>query len=277
VAQISFTGGAGTVRHVDLDKVVTITGNGAEGYNSNAILQLVKVRLADYNLPVGYNLKFTGEDEEQQEAMAFLMRAFMIAFLLIFFVLVSQFDSLSLPFVIMTSVFLSMMGVFSGLLITQLPFGVIMTGIGIISLAGIVVNNAIVLIDYINKLRDRGLELKEAIIKGGRTRLRPVLLTAITTILGLVPLTLGINIDFVGMMTGDYHNLFEFGAESSQFWKNMGWAVIFGLTFATGLTLLVVPSLYYLVVRASESFDRKFKLGKFAPETEEGEKLISEN
>jgi CzcA family heavy metal efflux pump len=276
VAKIIFSGGSGTVRHVDLDKVVTITGSNAEGVNANALLQKVKRRLADYPFTRGVNIKYTGQDKEQKKAMAFLTRAFMIAFLLIFFVLISQFDSMTLPFIIMTSVFLSMMGVLFGLIVTGLPFGVIMTGIGIISLAGVVVNNAIVLIDYINKLRARGLGLREAIIAGGKTRLRPVLLTAVTTVLGLVPLTLGINIDFIGLLTGDFHNLFEFGAESSQFWRNMGWAVIFGLTIATALTLLVVPSLYYLTVRISEYFDKKFHLGKFSRENEDSGDVIKE-
>jgi multidrug efflux pump len=157
----------------------------------------------------------------------------------------------------MTSVVLSLMGVFTGLIVMMLPVGIIMTGSGVISLAGVVVNNAIVLIDYINKLRERGHELKEAIITGGRTRLRPVILTAITTILGLVPLTLGINIDFIGFFTGDWHSLIEFGAESSQFWRSMGWAVIFGLSFATGLTLVVVPTLYWLIARWSDRYKKK--------------------
>jgi multidrug efflux pump len=257
VADISFTGGLGTVRHIDLDKVVTITAAAAEGYQANAILGKVKERLSDYNLPPGVKIKYTGQDEEQIKSFLFLLRAFAIAFFLVFFVLVTQFDSLTLPLIIMTSVVLSLMGVFTGLIVMMLPFGIIMTGIGVISLAGVVVNNAIVLIDYINILRERGHELKEAIIAGGRTRLRPVILTAITTILGLVPLTLGINIDFIGFFTGDWHNLIEFGAESSQFWRSMGWAVIFGLSFATGLTLVVVPTLYWLIARWSDRYKKK--------------------
>lgn len=275
VAKISFTGGLGTVRHIDLDKVVTITGAAAEGYNANQILMKVKDNLSSLDTPTGVKIKYTGQDEEQRAAMAFLVRAFAIAFLLIFFVLVSQFDSLALPLIIMTSVFLSMMGVFSGLIITRLPFGIIMTGIGIISLAGVVVNNAIVLIDYINKLRERGMELEEAIIQAGKTRLRPVLLTAATTVFGLVPLTLGINIDFVGFFSGDFHNLFEFGAESSQFWNNMGWAVIFGLSFATGLTLVVVPALYNLTAKAAAFVDAKLKIGDFSDRNESDKKMIN--
>jgi multidrug efflux pump len=273
LASILFTGGLGTVKHVDLDKVVTITGNAAEGYNANAILNDVKDQLSDYPLPSGYKLSYTGQDEEQAKSFAFLMQAFMIAFLLIFFILVAQFDSMTLPLVIMVSIILSLIGVFTGLMVTQLPFGIIMTFIGIISLAGIVVNNAIVLIDYINKLRERGLALDEAIIRGGKTRLRPVLLTAITTVLGLVPLTLGINIDFIGAISGDFSNLFEFGAESSQFWRNMGWAVIFGLSFSTGLTLVVVPVLYSVVANLSETFAQMFKLGKYADSASQNEKV----
>ncbi|RMF56979.1 MAG: efflux RND transporter permease subunit, partial [Calditrichaeota bacterium] len=134
-----------------------------------------------------------------------------------------------------------------GLLVMFKPFGIIMTGIGVISLAGVVVNNAIVLIDYIQKLRDSGMEKMEAIIKGGKTRLRPVILTAVTTILGLIPLTFGINIDFLGLFKGDFSKFIQFGVESSQWWGNMGVAVIFGLAFSTALTLIVVPVLYSLL------------------------------
>ncbi|MCB0307357.1 MAG: efflux RND transporter permease subunit, partial [Calditrichaeota bacterium] len=148
-------------------------------------------------------------------------------------------------------------GVFFGLWITMRPFGIIMTGIGIISLAGVVVNNAIVLIDYIQKLRERGLSKLEAIIEGGKTRLRPVLLTAITTILGLIPLTVGINIDFIGLFTGDVSKFIQFGTESSEWWSGMGIAVIFGLFFSTALTLIIVPIMYHLLSDfGAELFDK---------------------
>ncbi|RMF59704.1 MAG: efflux RND transporter permease subunit, partial [Calditrichaeota bacterium] len=188
----------------------------------------------------------------------FLLRAFMFAILLIFLILVSEFNSITLPFVIMMSVVLSFFGVFAGLLLTFKPFGIIMTGIGIISLAGVVVNNAIVLIDYVQKLRERGLSKMEAIVEGGKTRLRPVLLTAITTILGLIPLTVGINIDFIGLFKGHITKFIQFGAESSQWWSGMGVVVIFGLFFATALTLIAVPVMYYMLADLIPDLAKKF-------------------
>jgi CzcA family heavy metal efflux pump len=245
-AKVEFASGLSSVNHVDNERVVTITAD-ALGRSSAEVLADVKNRLEDYQLPPGYSLTFGGQDVEQQKASEFLSRAFIIAILLIFFVLVTEFNSVTLPFVIMFSVFMSLFGVFFGLLVTFKPFGIIMTGVGVISLAGVVVNNAIVLIDYIEKLRSWGSEKMDAIIQGGKTRLRPVLLTAITTILGLIPLTAGINIDFIGLFKGDFSKFIQFGVESSQWWSGMGIAVIFGLLFATALTLVIVPVLYSLM------------------------------
>ena len=183
---------------------------------------------------------------------------------LIFLIIVSQFNSVTTPFIIGFSVVFSLIGVLLGLVIFQMEFVIIMTMIGIISLAGVVVNNAIVLIDYTNLLRARrrealGLEEGEsaedatklpfsevntAIIQGGKTRLRPVLLTAITTVLGLLPLAIGLNIDFVGLVTNYDPNIYV-GGDNNVFWKPMSWAIIFGLTFATFLTLIIVPVMYW--------------------------------
>ena len=243
-ASIKLGSGLSRVNHVDADRVVTVSAE-AFGRASAEVLADAKKQLQNFEVPEGYTLTFAGQDVEQKAASDFLTRAFFIAVLLIFLVLVTQFNSITLPFVIMISVLLSFFGVFFGLLVTFMPFGIIMTGIGIISLAGVVVNNAIVLIDYIQKLRDRGYDKMSAIIKGGKTRLRPVVLTVITTILGLIPLTVGINIDFIGLFKGDFSKFIQFGVESSQYWCNMGVAVIFGLFFSTILTLVVVPVLYY--------------------------------
>lgn len=245
-ASIDLASGLSNVNHVEGDRVVTVTAD-AVGRSSAEVLAEAKSRLEGFRLPQGYTLSYAGQDEEQQKSADFLMRAFLIAILLIFFLLVTEFNSVTLPFVIMMSVLLSFFGVFFGLLVTFKPFGIIMTGIGVISLAGVVVNNAIVLIDYVQKLRERGLSKAEAIIEGGKTRLRPVLLTAITTILGLIPLTVGINIDFIGLFKGDFSKFIQFGADSSQWWSGMGVVVIFGLLFATALTLIVVPVMYDLL------------------------------
>ena len=245
-ASIELASGLSSINHIAGDRVVIISAD-ALGNNPALVLEEAKRRLADFPLPPGYTAEFTGQNVEQAKSMAFLGRAFIIAICLIFFLLVTEFNSITLPFVILASVLLSFFGVFFGLVVTDYPFGIMMSGIGIISLAGVVVNNAIVLVDYIERLRKRGYSKLEAIVEGGKVRLRPVLLTAITTILGLIPLTVGINIDFVGAFRGNFGNFLQFGTETAQWWGGMGVVVIFGLAFATVFTLFIVPLLYYWV------------------------------
>jgi len=193
-------------------------------------------------LPSGYSIDYTGENEEMVESRAFMTKAFAAAILLITLVLVTQFNSILTPFIILSSVILSFIGVFLGLIVTEISFGVIMTGMGVISLAGVVVNNAIVLIDYTNLLRRRGMSCYDAIIHAACTRFRPVLLTAVTTILGMLPMAIGVSYNF--------HELrWEIGSEMSQWWGTMATAVIFGLLVATALTLFVVPNLYSLAFK----------------------------
>jgi len=228
--------------------VVTLQANVDETKITGTVARMqVQELFKEMNLPAGYTYKFTGEDEEQQLAQEFLSKAFIIALFLIFLILVTLFNSVVQPAIILTSVILSLGGAFWGLAVINSPFGIIMTGVGIISLAGVVVNNAIVLIDYTNKLRDAGLGVKEAIISAGATRLRPVMLTAITTILGLLPMVTGISYDFHVMAL-------SMASESSQWWRSMAIVVIFGLMIATVLTLVVVPSLYALIEEAKENF-----------------------
>ncbi len=195
-------------------------------------------------LPPGYEIRYAGEKEEQDESQAFLSKAFGIALLLVTLVLVIQFNSLMVPLIIMTTVVLSLIGALAGLLICDLPFGIIMTGLGVISLAGVVVNNAIVLLAYTRQLQSQGMELLAAAAEAGVTRFRPVLLTAATTIIGLIPMAVGISYDF---------HTFSWAtkSESSQWWRTMAVVVIFGLGFATILTLVVVPSLYVMLSRLS--------------------------
>lgn len=247
VADFELGGGLGSVTRQDLQRVVTVQGNGATGVNNQALLAQVQAHLADYitGLPPGYTVQFTGENQDQQEAFGFLSTALGIGVSLIFMILIAQFNSVVLPFIIMIAVGLSMIGVLLGLILTRTPFG-LFTFIGVISLAGIVVNNNIVLIDYIQQLRDRGMDKQEAVIEGGATRLRPVMLTAMTTVLGLIPLTFGINIDFVGLLT-ELAPDFRIGSENTQFWGPMGTTIIAGLTFATFLTLVIVPVMYSLL------------------------------
>jgi multidrug efflux pump subunit AcrB len=196
-------------------------------------------------LPAGYRMSFSGQSEDEAEAQAFLSKAFLYAVLIVLAMMVAKFDSLAIPMIIITSVLMSMVGVLLGLLVTGLPFGIIMTGLGVISLAGIVVNNAIVLLDYGEQLRVAGVPRGELVMQTGLRRMRPVLLTAVTTMLGLIPLATGVEFDF--------HTLvFSTGGESSQWWRGMAVAVIFGLGFATFLTLVLVPVLYDLLLDLRE-------------------------
>ncbi|MEP0548329.1 MAG: efflux RND transporter permease subunit [Rhodothermales bacterium] len=244
LADISVGGGLGSITRLEQQRVVTVSGEAAEGVNGNELLGRVQTYLSDYTaeLPPGYTVKYTGESEDQQESFGFLTTALLVGVSLITLILLLQFNSITNPLIIMIATGLSLIGVMLGLILTRTPFG-LMTFIGVISLAGIVVNNAIVLIDYIEQLRARGEGKKEAVIDGGATRLRPVLLTAFTTIIGLVPLTFGINIDFVGLITNLDPN-FQIGSENTQFWGPMGTAIISGLTFSTFLTLVIVPVMY---------------------------------
>jgi len=258
VADMQFSNSYGAVKRVELERTVTVYSNVIEGYNANQINGLIQSVLKGYK-PQGYEITFTGQQEEMQKSMKFLMNAMMIAIALILIILVTQFNSIVKPLIIIASVVFSTIGVFGGIAIFKMDFVIIMTGIGLISLAGVVVNNAIVLIDYIDFLKQRrkkdlGLdedddlpveEIRECIAIAGKTRLRPVLLTAITTVLGLVPMALGFNINF-GEMLSDFNPDIYFGGDNALFWGPMSWTVIFGLTFATFLTLILVPVMYLL-------------------------------
>ena len=247
------------VKRKDLNRIVTISSNVLEGYNSTEVVNEIKATLSGYDFPIDNTYKFTGEQEEQAKEMSFLSNALLIAFSLIIFIIVLQFNATSTPVIIGASVIFSLIGVLLGLVVFQMDFVVIMTMIGIISLAGIVVNNAIVLIDYTNiivdrKKKEQGIDEKgklsfpdfvSAIEEGGKTRLRPVLLTAITTVLGLLPLAVGLNIDFFGFFTELDPNIYM-GGDNVSFWGPMSWTIIFGLTFATFLTLIIVPVMYYI-------------------------------
>ncbi len=261
VADVEYSSTYGAVKRLDLNRVINLYSNVTEGYNATEIIGEYSELMKSYDLPDGFQVKFTGEQEEQQASSAFLLKAMFIAIFLIFLILVTQFNSVATPFIILLSVAFSTIGVFLGYTYFAMDFVIILTGIGIISLAGIVVNNAIVLIDYTNLVRQRkklelGLsdrrlnkqEVIDSIVEGGSTRLRPVLLTAITTILGLIPLATGFNIDFYGLLTEFEPNIY-LGGDNASFWGAMSWTVIFGLTFATFLTLVVVPAMYYLFDR----------------------------
>jgi multidrug efflux pump len=269
VADVSFTSSYGAVKRRDQDRTITIWSNVIEGYNATGINAQIQEEFGAYPMPEGYSIRFTGESAEQEKAAAFLGKAFMVAIALIILILVSQFNSGIKPLIIVGSVAFSTIGVFLGIISTGATISVIMTGIGIVSLAGIVVNNAIVLIDYIDLTRARKREelgmpegstlpldqAIECIVEGGKTRLRPVLLTAITTVLGLLPLATGMNINFYTLLSELNPDIY-FGGDNVAFWGPMAWTVIYGLSFATFLTLIVVPVMYLLVERFNLLFDK---------------------
>ncbi len=238
---IEYAGGRGTISRKDQKRLITISGEN-QNRGVDKILEDVQKQLEDYALPSGYVITYAGDNQEMQESGAFLARAFAVALGLILVILVIQFNSALLPIIIVFSVVLSLIGVMWGLLICGMRFGVIMTGVGVISLAGIVVNNAIVLLDCVRQRKAEGLTASEAVVEAGSLRLRPVLLTAVTTILGLIPMAIGYSFEF-----HEWPPSIIAGAESSQWWAPMAVAVIFGLGVATVLTLVLVPLMYSLV------------------------------
>ncbi len=235
LAEVHLASGLGAINHKSQKRVVTVSSD-VNGRLANDIIRELDGKLKTMSWPRGYSYSFGGEQEEQRKAEEFLTEAFIGAIFLIFMVMVAQFNSVLTPCIILTSVLLSFIGVFLGLLVTGTAFGIIMTGVGVISLAGVVVNNAIVLIDYFEQLKAAGMQTREALLKAGLTRFRPVMLTAITTILGLLPMAMGVSFDFFKMEL-----ITE--SESAQWWGPMAVAVIFGLLVATLLTLVVVPVL----------------------------------
>jgi multidrug efflux pump subunit AcrB len=269
IASMDPTSSFGEVKRKDLERMIAVSANVLAGYNPNEVVTQVQSILSDHQMGDGYKFKFTGQQEEQAKSMAFLSKALLIAVCSIFLILVSQFNSASKPFIIIASVVFSLIGVFLGLTIFGDDFVIVMTGVGIISLAGVVVNNAIVLIDYIELTRQRrkaelGMPEEahlptdlfiECLVEGGYTRLRPVLLTAITTVLGLVPLATGLNIDFFGLYANFDPNIYM-GGENADMWGPMAWTVIYGLVFATFLTLVIVPVMYLLTDNLNQFYTR---------------------
>jgi len=245
LGHFEYATGLGDIHRVDQQRVVTITGD-AEGRTEEKVLADAITALENMSIPADYEVRFAGQKEEQDEAAAFLAMAFGVALVIIVVILVTQFNTISIPFIIMTTIALSTIGVLIGLLVHDMPFGIIMTGVGVISLAGVVVNNAIVLLDYTRQLQKKGLDIVSAAIEAGVTRLRPVLLTATTTILGLIPMAAGISWNFREMELATR-------SESSLWWRSMAIAVIYGLGFATVLTLVVVPSLYVMLFKFTAS------------------------
>lgn len=257
VATPRLSNSVGAINRIDLERVATLSSNVLTGYNANEINAQIREALQEFDIPQGYEVNLTGEQEEQAETGQFLVVALFSAIMLIFLILVAQFNSIGKPLIIMSQVLFSLIGVFIGFATFGMDISVVLTGMGIIAVAGIVVKNGIILIDYIDILRNEGSSLKEAVIEGGSIRLNPVLLTAASTILGLIPLAMGLNIDFYGLFASFEPNLY-FGGDNASFWGPLAWTIIYGLGFATFLTLFLVPSMYYIGVNSKQWFKKKF-------------------
>ncbi len=246
VAKVSYPNSYGGINRKNSKRIVSVSSNVLGGYNANEIVAQINKVLPSFQKSEKVEIKLTGEQEDQKETGAFLGKAMLLALCLIMFIMITQFNSLSKPLIIIIEVLFSFIGVFAGFIITRMPISIIMTGMGVVALAGIVVRNGILLVEFTDILKERGLKTRDAIIQGGKTRITPVLLTATATILGLVPLAIGFNIDFVGLFESFSPHI-HFGGDNVAFFGPLSWTIIFGLSFATFLTLIFIPVMYYIM------------------------------
>jgi multidrug efflux pump subunit AcrB len=247
-AEVKYSDTYGVIKRKNQKRVVSISSNVLSGYNENAVVEDVKKALASYPSQEGVSIALTGAQEEQAETSAFLGTAMLASLLLIVLILVLQFNSVSKPIIILTEILFSIIGVFLGFSLFKMEFSIVMSGVGIIALAGIVVRNGILLVEFTDLLREQGVPTFDAIVEAGRTRMTPVILTASATILGLIPLAIGLNIDFSTLFSELNPHLY-FGGDSTAFWGPLSWTMIFGLGFCTFLTLILVPVMYLLSER----------------------------
>ncbi len=251
VASISYSNSYAGVRRIDQKRVITLASNVLSGYNANEIVATIQKSLKNFSVPDEVTIKMTGEQEKQKETMDFLTVAFSIAIGLIFMILVVQFNSSSKPLIILSEIVFSIIGVLIGFSLFKMEISIVMVGVGVMALSGLVVRNGILLVEFTDLLRSQGMELKEAVIEASKTRMTPVLLTAMAATLGLVPLAVGLNINFVTLFREFNPHIF-FGGDNNAFWGPLSWTMIFGLIFGTALTLLLVPVMYLLVSRFKE-------------------------
>lgn len=253
VADISYVSTYGGINRINQKRIITLGSNVLSDYNPNEVVASVTAALAGYVVPEGVTVSMGGEQEEQKETSSFLGNAMLVSIGLIIIILVAQFNSISKPILILSEIIFSLIGVLLGFSIFNMEISIIMTGVGIIALAGIVVRNGILLVEFTDLLREQGMPLREAIIEAGKTRMTPVILTASATILGLIPLAVGLNIDFETLFTHFNPHIF-FGGDSVAFWGPLSWTMIFGLGFATIITLILVPVMFLL----NEKFKKRF-------------------
>ncbi len=255
---LEYTSGSGLIRRKNLKRAITLSSDVLPGYNATEVNNQIRQVLKAFPTPRGVEVRIGGEQEEQAKAARFLQAAFLISIGLVFLILVAQFGSIGKVLIILSQVLFSLIGVLWGFALSRIEFSVVLAGIGVVALIGIVVKNGILLMEFMDELRARGYRTREAIIQGASLRLKPVLLTAASTILGLIPLAVGFNIDFVSLFTDLDPKIF-FGGDSTFFWLPLASAIIFGLSFATVITLVVVPTLYYLNHIGSLSFTRRWQ------------------
>lgn len=261
IATVRYGNTISVINRKNQNRVVTLASDISSGYNPNEVVAEVQELLASVEVPEGYDVKMTGEQEQQAETGAFLGVAFLGALVMMFFIMVLQFNSVVKPLIIFTTVMFSLIGVAIGFSITRMTMSIVMTGVGVFALAGIVIRNGILLIEFIDELRERGENIQDAVVDGGATRMTPVILTASAAILGLIPLAIGLNIDFAKMFS-EFKPEFYLGGDNVMFWGPLSWTMIYGLIVSTFLTLLVVPTMYMMGYKVRERVRRKFFSGK---------------
>lgn len=254
VATIRYSNTYAGIKHIDEKRVVTLYSNILTGYNANEVVAAIQQAVTEFSPPDGITVKMTGEQEDQQETANFLGVAMLTAVGLIFMIMVTQFNSVGRPLVIFLEILFSIIGVFLGFAIFGMDISIVMTGVGIMALAGIVARNGIVLVEFTDMLVQQGVPMNEAVVEAGKTRMTPVLLTAIAAVLGLIPLAVGLNIDFVTLFTHFNPHIF-FGGDNVAFWGPLAWTMVFGLIFATILTLILVPVMYAMNKRVIDVLD----------------------
>jgi len=245
VAKIDYTSSYAGIKRLNQKRIITIYSNLLSGYSANNIVPVIIKEANKFQLHEGTNIKLTGEQEDQADTIAFLLKAMVIALGTIFFILITQFGSVSKSLIILSEVIFSIIGVLLGVMIFHMNLVIMMTGLGVVALGGIVVRNGILIVEFIDVKKKEGLPTRRAIIEGGKTRITPVILTATATMLGLVPLAVGMNINFTTLFTELNPHIY-FGGDNVMFWGPLAWSIIFGLSFATFLTLMFVPALYEL-------------------------------
>jgi multidrug efflux pump subunit AcrB len=259
VATVDYTNTSGGVKRKNVKRTIQIQSNVLDPSLTGPVNTELAKKIAAFKtkvkIPADVVIKQTGEGEQQAETLSFLGVSLITALLLIFLILVLQFNSMSKPFIVLTEIFFSVIGVFLGYAITGMSMATIMVGVGIVGLAGIVIKNGILLIEFTDELRGRGMRTREAAIQAGKIRIIPVMLTALATILGLLPLAIGFNIDFVKMFTELNPHIF-LGGDSVVFWGPLSWTIIFGLMFSFFLTLVMVPSMYLISERLRRPMER---------------------